>query len=331
MQFAKPPLTVDGQLNLLLRRGLQVSNPQRARSLLRSTTLFRLTPYMRPFQIADDPEHSFRANARLAEIVDIYRFDSELRQLVMAAIERIEVAVRAAISNHMAPQYGAHWYMDERLFNRRYDHARLLHDIELQLQEERRKFAREMEQIEKSAASPEVKQQRIENRKRDNYLRFYGEKYDVPPLPPSWAMLEEVSLGAISRLYQGLSRDKDRKEIAEQFGLPQSVLESWLHTLTFIRNICAHHSRLWNRELSVSPKWPQILEPQFPAFNRRRFFALSVMLVYLVEHVGPDSDWVQKLHQLLARHQHVPHEPMGFPADWQARLLAIRQHIEGHA
>lgn len=331
MQFSKPPLTVDGQLDLLLQRGLQVTNRQRARSLLCSTTLFRLTPYMRPFQIVDDPEHGFRANAKLAEIVAIYRFDSELRQLVMTAIERVEVAVRAAISNHMAPQHGAHWYTEERFFNRRYHHARLLQEIEQQLVEERRKFANEKLQIERSNARPDVKQQRIENRMRDNYLRFYAEKYDDPHLPPSWAMLEVVSIGAISRLYQGLSRDRDRKEIAEQFGLPQHVLESWLHTLTFIRNICAHHSRLWNRELSVSPKWPQILEAQFPPPNRRRFFTLSVMLVYLTEHVGPDSDWAQKLIQLLAQHENVPCEPMGLHTDWQERLLAIQRHLEGHA
>lgn len=323
--FTKPPLDELGQLELLESRGLQIQDRTRARRLLGVATLFRLTPYMRPFQDAADPEHAFRPGTRLTQIIDIYRFDSLLRQQVMGALERVEVAVRAALSNHMATQYGAHWYTDSGCFNRKYDHSRLVAEMSNLMQVERQKFEHERALIERSRVPDHVKQLRVENRKRDNYMRYYAETYNDPAFPPSWAMVEELSLGAISHLYKGLGRDRDRKAIAERFGLPQHVLQSWLHTLTFIRNICAHHARLWNRELAVSPGWPDVLAAYGQGANRRRFFTLSMMLVYLLEHIGPDAGWLSKLRHLLADYPQIPMRAMGMPDDWEQRLDAIKQ------
>lgn len=98
--FSKPSLTPA----LLKKRGLAVNDPERAQRLLEVNTLFRLSPYMRPFQDPGDAEHRFLPGSCLADIVSIYRFDGELRQLMMVAIERIEVAIRAGISNIMAPR-----------------------------------------------------------------------------------------------------------------------------------------------------------------------------------------------------------------------------------
>lgn len=325
--FTKPALDELGQLELLERRGLQIHDRAKATRLLGVTTLFRLTPYMRPFQTATDAEHAFYPGTRLIQIVDIYRFDSLLRQLVMVGLERIEVAVRAALSNHMATGYGAQWYTASDIFNRQYDHSRLVAEISNLLQVERQKFEQEKKLIELSRVPDHVKQQRIENRKRDNYMRYYAETYNEPAFPPSWAMVEELSLGSISHLYKGLGRDRDRKAIAERFGLPQHVLQSWLHTLTFVRNICAHHSRLWNRELAVSPAWPDVLGDYGQDANRRRFFTLSMMLVYLLEHIGPDANWLPKLGELMAGYPQIPMGAMGFPADWEQRLRTIQQQI----
>lgn len=109
--FDRPPLEPAEQLQLLEARGLQISDRDRALRLLEVTSLFRLTPYMRPFQFREDAERRFRPGARLADVVSVYSLDAELRHAVMVAIERIEVALRACISNSMAPRHGAHWYI----------------------------------------------------------------------------------------------------------------------------------------------------------------------------------------------------------------------------
>ncbi|MFP4209588.1 MAG: Abi family protein, partial [Wenzhouxiangella sp.] len=153
--------------------------------------------------------------------------------------------------------------------------------------------------------------------------RLIARGLSEPELPPAWAMAEELSLGGISHLYSGLARDRDRKQIARCFQLPQLVLGSWLHTLTFIRNICAHHGRLWNRELSVPPRWDRSLrEPDAETGPHppRRFFTVAAMLTYLCRQVSPDSRWQDRLAALMTTHPGVPREPMGFPGTWHTRL-----------
>lgn len=321
--FDKPALTVPEQVSLLKERGLSIQDDARAAALLEVVSLFRLSPYMRPFQ--QNPEHRFRRGTTLADIVTLYRFDRELRNLVMDAVERAEVAVRACISNVMAARHhDPHWYLKRGHFKDGYDHERLLAGLRDKMDEERRHFAREKERIERSGASDSLKRQRIERRKRDNYFRFYGQTYHSPDLPPSWAMLEALSLGELSRLYQGIARDADRKQIARRFHLPQEVLGSWLHTLTFVRNCCAHHARLWNRELAIPPKLPRNERWRWRAGRipgqphpERRIFVVLLMLVHLMRHISPDSRWQARLEALLKDHPSVFLTGMGFMERWR--------------
>ncbi|RZU38605.1 abortive infection bacteriophage resistance protein [Fluviicoccus keumensis] len=325
-RFDKPALSVPEQLELLKSRGLTILNEDRARQFLEVVTLFRLSPYMRPFQVPSDSEHHFRPDSTLREIVNIYRFDGAMRHLVMDAIERVEVAMRACISNHMATAYGAHWYLDSANFKTGYAHARLLEDLTRQLNDEQKQFTKEQDRINLSRADATLKAKRIESRKRDNYPRYYGATYDDPALPPSWAMLEMLSLGQLSQLYKGIARDADRKAIARRVELPQDVLESWLHTLTFVRNICAHHARLWNRELAVPPRLPAgqaWIIPKAagrPAPERRLFVVLS-MLIYLMQRVSPESGWRGRLLKELVNVPITLLIAMGFPEKWDDMVL----------
>jgi abortive infection bacteriophage resistance protein len=141
---------------------------------------------------------------------------------------------------------------------------------------------------------------------------------------PGWAMAEELTFGSISHLYSGLAKDSDRKAIAKRFIVPQEVLESWLHTLNFIRNCCAHHSRLWNRELAIQPKIPhgalwQLPERLIPSQIQpnRRIYMVLLMLAYLMQQISPDSQWQNKLKALILLHPEVPLFPMGFVDNWR--------------
>lgn len=325
--FSKPAINVAEQLTLLKARGLAIIDEERATQFLEVVSLFRLSPYMRPFQHADDSNHTFKNGSTLRQVVSIYRFDAEMRQLVMDAIGRVEIAMRACISNHMGPTYGAHWYLDKSHFKDNGYHERLLSDLYKKLDEERQHFRKDQSHINGSQTNAAIKAQRIENRKRDNYARFYGATYDQPPLPPTWAMLEDLTMGSLSKLYQSIARDTDRKAIAKRFQIAQEVLGSWLHTLTFIRNCCAHHSRLWNRELAVPPKIPKSAEWQLPNIPRdqpdpvRRLFIVLTMLSYLMKHISPDIHWRERLIRLLNDYPDTSHSAMGFPDGWQQMKL----------
>ena len=99
--YEKPPLNEDELLNLLGERGLRIPDRGRAARYLRHIGYYRLSPYMRPLQ-DNGTDHGFRKGTQFDDVLRLYVFDRSLRLLVMDALERVEVAVRAAISNAMA-------------------------------------------------------------------------------------------------------------------------------------------------------------------------------------------------------------------------------------
>lgn len=333
--YTKPAVTVDRQIEILQERGLSVRQPGRAKRFLEVVSFFRLSIYMRPFQIPGNNDHLFKSNSEFKQIVDLYAFDRELRLLVIDAIERVEVAVRASLNNHMSCKYqsdvahsGSHWYLNRRLFKKGYDHQRLISDLEERQAKESFQLRRDIDKINRSHATDEIKQQRIAQRTKENYPRFYQQNYQTPALMPGWAMTEELTLGSLSHIYQGLIKDADRKAIARRFDIPHEVLASWLHTLNFVRNCCAHHSRLWNRELSVQPKIPHGELWELPERltgsqiqPQRRIYVVLLLLAHLMRQVSPDSQWHNKVKALILLHPDVPLFPMGFSDNWQTHIF----------
>lgn len=321
--FSKPAIDVAAQLALLKQRGLIIQNEQKAYCFLQVVSFFRLTPYMRPFQLSEDIEHGFKPGARLQELTRLYDFDRRLRLLVMDALERIEVAARTAISNHMGPEYGTHWYIDPSCFTRKYRHQGLLDSIRSRQEKARVDHMRECARIDKSKAPDDRKAHLKRLRAKESYARHYVLTYTDPDVMPAWAAMEEITLGELSHLFKGLARDADKKAIARRLAMPAPLMQSWLHTLTTIRNICAHHARLWNRELGIRPElprkvnflWPQHL--QQPGQHARMFSILSILNL-LMRQVSPNTSWDRRLHELLAEFPEISLAAMGFPADWQA-------------
>lgn len=331
ISFSKPSIDVDDQIALLQSRGLNIQDPQRAKNYLQVISFFRLSAYMRPFQLPLDEHHAFKEHAEFKQVVALYAFDRELRLLVMDAIERVEVAIRAMTNNVMGPKYqsdkvaysGSHWYLNSRHFKRDYDHHRLLNTLQDKLNKERRILARENTKIDHANFDQEKKNALKDLKQRENYCRYYVNNYNAPDLPPSWAIIEELTLGELSHLYKGLAKDADRKAISKRFNTSQDKLASWLHTLTFIRNCCAHHARLWNRELPIAPKLMRDPEWQLPAVlpnsqiqPSKRLFAVLLLLSYLMRQISPDSKWINKLLILIKDHPDVPVKNMGFPENW---------------
>ena len=319
--FGKPVIDITGQIQLLKHRGLQIQNEARARSFLQAVSFFRLTPYMRTFQHAEDQDHSFREGTEFRDLTTLYDFDRRLRLLVMDAIERVEVAVRSLISNHMGPAYGGHWYLEVRMFQHTYDHARLLETIRTKQNTAKRDYLKECQRIDRLQTDTPRKAHLKRRRAKESYARHYPVTYDQPPLMPGWAMLEELSLGDLSHLYKGLARDADKKIIARYLDLPAPLLQSWLHSLTTIRNICAHHARLWNRELGIRPElpkktsfiWPQALLQQG---QHPRIFTVLCILKHLMHQVSPYTRWECSLLALMQDFPWLDQRAMGFPEHW---------------
>lgn len=227
----------------------------------------------------------------------IYRFDRELRLLVLDAIERIEIALRSVLNNEMSMRHGSHWFMDVRSFSPRFDHARFIADIEAELR------------IAVSGQMPIQPHQEV-------FINHYYAKYGDPYLPPSWMVMETLSLGVLSRIFTNLDLGNERIAIAQSFATDEFVLRGWFHVLSYVRNLCAHHARLWNRQLVLKFRQVARRHQSFLA-TTDRFYAVAVVLYDLLQHVAPGTQWHIRLRDLIARHPAVAPGAMGFPANWQ--------------
>jgi abortive infection bacteriophage resistance protein len=295
--FNKPPLSVPAQLCLLVSRGLTVDNAADASHYLTHIGYYRLSGYALPFQVggSGSDRHNFKPGATFDGILDRYIFDRKLRLLVMDAVERIEISIRAALSNTIAARHGAHWYLNPQLFSTTFDHNRFIDDIKQQI----------------GHASTNSK-------RRDIFIEHYYQTYSTPDMPPSWMVFESVSFGTISFAYMNLAHP-EFVSVCGSYGLPHPILISWLHSLNYVRNICAHHGRLWNRDCRIKPMIARASKADVTP-NTRVYAQLVVMQILLAK-IAPDNHWARKLRDLLAEHPAIPIVSMGFPNDWASRKV----------
>jgi abortive infection bacteriophage resistance protein len=287
--FTKPSLSIDAQLTLLMSRGLQVPDYPRAKRYFTFINYYRLGGYFLPFCLA--ASHNFKQNTSFDDVLNLYIFDRQLRLLSMDAIERIEIGVRTAIINVMSNNHGAHWYMDSRLFSYHYkfNHNDFLEQVK----------------NESGYHNP---------RKRGPSLNHYYTKYTYPALPPSWMIGDILSLGTWSIIFERINCAKSKKEVASLFSLRHPQLSSWMHALSFIRNICAHHSKLWDRIFTVKP---EIIPPISTLMTpNTTFFAYSVMMNYMLTHITNAPTWSDRLCNLIASCPLDSQIHMGFPVGW---------------
>jgi abortive infection bacteriophage resistance protein len=302
VRFDKPAKTIDEQLELLRKRGMVIDDADSARHDLAHLNYYRLTAYWLPFESSHAP-HAFKQGTRFEDALNLYLFDRNLRLLVLDAIARTEISLRTQWAYQLAHRHGPHAYLDRDLAHR-VDWWQ--HNLE-HLREE-------------------------VDRSDEIFVKHYRDKYDKPDLPPVWAVCEVMSLGTLSRWYTSLKPKKTRSAIASTYGLDERVLQAFIRHLTYIRNVCAHHGRLWNREFTVTMQLPRSKPPglvaSFHDGGNRRIYNTLVMLVWMLGRIHPGNSWKTRLLDLIRRHGIDPVD-MGFPDDYAAR--AIWQPAPGDA
>lgn len=250
--YTKPHLSYAQQLDLLKQRGLTVENEEHALWHLENLGYYRLSGYFYPFRVL--PQHDegavdrnrprerlseFTQGAIFSQVAELYTFDQSLLLLSMQAIERLEVSLRAKIAYQMASKHPCAYLEPEILDPKFCQVPSCLPG------EEQRKSNFEMwiEQHDKLVA-----------RSKEDFMKHFRRKYE-PPVP-LWISIEVWDFGLLSYYFSGL-RQADRQALASELGIPRNILlASWLRTISHLRNIAAHHSRLWNRSLTDNPKPP---------------------------------------------------------------------------
>lgn len=306
--YAKPALSHEQMIEQLRGRGLDVPDTERAGRYLKQIGYYRLSPYMIPFQEGRE-DHTFASGTGFDDVLGLYVFDRHLRLLVLDGLERVEVAVRANLTDTMAEAGGPHWYLDPGWFASTAEHQRLLDQIQTECRDQ---LARPAEAVGDQVLYPSA-------------LEHYLTRYAQPELPPSWVMVEMLTIGQLSHLVGNLSQRRHRTAIARGLGINDPLLVSWLRTYNRVRNICAHHGRLWNVGLGVYPALPTA--PNVVWLSDRdalaghpdrakRLYPVLVSIQSVLTTVSPHSSWAARLTDLLHRHPSVPLRGMGLFPGW---------------
>ena len=282
-------LTFEEQINLLKKRGLLFPNEEKARHILQHVSYFRLKSYMTPLMI-NKADNLFYSNTSFESVYKLYKFDSKLRKLVASELEKIEVSIRTQMAYIIAEEHGAFWFADSNNFVDNIKFNNLFRSITEEL-----------------------------NRCDDEFITKFSENV----MPPAWMVMEITSFGTLSMLYKYLKPGYTKRKIAQYYGVSDSVFESWLHSIVYVRNICAHHSRLWNRVLRVRPLYPKKTAKHFienTASSNRIYFVLSI-IQYLLQTINPKTSFPQKIRDLFIEFPEINSKAMGFPNNWESEFL----------
>jgi abortive infection bacteriophage resistance protein len=290
--FTKPWLSCPDQVALLQSRGLTVRDPAAAAEFLSHVNYYRFSGYCLAFETT---RHSFLPGVTFEQVRESYDFDRVLRDLVTEALELIEVSLRAAIAHHFGQRHGAFGHTRPTAFFGAFGHG----DWLTKLREEA-------------------------GRSREPFVTHFSTNYTEFPDLAVWMATEVMSFGALSLMFKGMLRD-DQRAIAVRYRLQPIHLRSWMHHFVYVRNLCAHHSRLWDRVWAIKPELPAgkaWSRPLLP--SNERLFATLLMLYELLKRcpaVSPsDQEWRTRLHAHLVNAPQAPRslERMGLTADWNA-------------
>ncbi|WP_082080518.1 Abi family protein [Williamsia herbipolensis] len=285
---------------------------------------YRLSGYWYPFREANPanrlrPLDTFRDGTSLDEVVRLYEFDRHLKSKVHSGIERVEVAMRSQLG-HILGEISPMAHEDPGNFRPGFDHAGWL-------QTARGRIAR--------------------SRGRDAFVDHHFTKYGGQL--PIWVLTDVLDFADLSKLFAGM-RSADQQTLSTWFGITppppngtassaaqrrqrrkwrqNPALESWLLQLSVVRNIGAHHSRLWNRQLPPATTAALRALQGFeglPTDQSEKLFGTLCMIGVLLRTTSPGSTWTQQVKELVTtsfdQFDNRTTAEMGFPAGWEALPL----------
>ena len=293
MEYNKPALSISDQLAILQQRGLAVADTAKAEDFLNNVSYFRFAAYLRIFKQPDD---TFRAGSTFEQVATLYSFDVELRKLLFGAIQRIEIALRSRVIHQFSLAHGPFWFLNASLAIDKLKFAENLATLERELQ-----------------------------RSKEDFIKEHTAKYGTTNFPPAWKMLELVSFGCLTKLYINFADTPVRKRIARSFGVSKpEALESWMVAINLLRNHCAHHARVWNRQFTMMPQLPPTLRNAWVNVDgvvQTSPYALFCCIAYWLNGIDAQNTFAADMKALLAKCPTVDAAAMGFPQGWAGEPL----------
>lgn len=292
------PTTIEDQVSLLSRHGLIIDSEKELARWLECVSYFRLRSCSFPFKESGDEHQPLRSMSQ-KDLINHYEFDRRLRLTLIAGIDHVEILIRTQLGLHMTALNGANWYEDPKLFR----------DIN--------RYYNDLKHIDREVS-----------RSSEVFLIDFFKNHTSGDRPPSWMVLEVLSFGTISKLFENLKPGlQGKKGIIQRLGFKTGgglYLGSWLKSLVTVRNLCAHHARVMNRTFVHTPRYARTIRNQawhgrWP--DARRVYTMLTIIGVIVETIPGGEEWKQQTIGLLRTCSRTAFDKMGVPDDWENELL----------
>lgn len=334
VSYDKPFKTVPEQIELLRLRGMDIGDEDVAIRYLQNVGYYRLSGYWYPYRQVvpvptTDPQllpanqaiSRFVLGAKFDRVRYMYEFDRRLKLLVLDGLERVEVSMRFQLG-HVLGEGHPYAHCDMHSLSAAFTEVEDPQDPLARSQWLASEHAKWMAKV-----------RSLEKNSKEEFVKHFRTKYGGRL--PVWVVTEILDFGGMSYLYAGL-KPNHRDQIAERFGFANAVggdgktLSGWVVNLNYVRNTCAHHARLWNKNMAVQgPELTGIRELRHAENSKNRLYASLAVLAYLLLITNPDSHWRQDLTDFIDRHSsQVDLTKMGFPENWRQEAIWDLNYVQ---
>lgn len=293
--YEKPPKTIFEQINLLKSRGLEIDDENQITYYLTNISYYHWSIYFKHFQKND----TFLPDTNFNDVLNLYIFDNRLRLIILEVLERVEKSFKCRMAYQLSvANNDSHCYLEPGLYVNVSSFAEVINIV-----------------------SREV------TKSKEICMLHYLRNYKKPELPPIWSIVEILSFGQCLKICSQLKRQY-RSRIARTMGEDERFILNWMHCLSNLRNKCAHHTRLWNCNLVVTPimnhrKYGKYFN--WDGNHRKRLFNYLVVMQIILQKINPTSGWLERLDEAIAEYG-INVRYMGFTDDWKERFEAIRNN-----
>jgi abortive infection bacteriophage resistance protein len=306
MKHTKRVISVPEQIELLRSRGMTISNEEIATEFLNKVSYFKFSAYLKEFEV-HPTTHTFREGTCIEHPIELCLFDSKLRSILFDALEEIELAFKTKLINAITPVHGNNWYEDYNLFNDTEDF----------------KFASYLAKLHEKITNPKTK---------EKFITHYNNTYKTPEHPPVWMIMEIITLGTTSKMYDAFKDKNLRADVSWHFiEMIDKIFTTWIHHLTYLRNLCAHHCVVWNRLMIVRPRFPTSKKNKFiddiesmteeVPQRYAKVYASLCIINYMMIRINRTSAFKEQVLELMNTHPTINIDKMGFTPKWREENL----------
>ncbi len=283
--MVKPWKSLGDQVSLLQSRGMKIHDVEAAKRWLSLYGLYRFYAYAYPFRKIKSSlppigsvsyrRDDFINNCHFSDVTRLYDYDRKLRNITFQGIKSLELRLRVATA-HMLGKRDPLGHLHQKYWQK--------------LDEHRKWEIRYLQRIDQA-------------HNNSDFIKHYSYNNRKPEI---WVATEIWDFGLLYHCFKGL-KSHIQKDIMNFMGLDihitPNIFEQWLKVINIIRNICAHHSRLWNISLPRGQAFSKSSDLTLQSFSsiseKDRFFYYASVLAYLISQTTNDRSWCSEMKQLL--------------------------------